>query len=434
VRIRGVSDRVLRTALALAVLVLLGAAAPPPRTPLPADSGQPAQIIAAGTTNLTVMTARQCAVAFSVAAAAARKNAEANADGLASRLGGSGRATAASTVRPLDAASGGSYEQFGARCEGGVAAAQAEVVRIASVPLPAPPSAAERARVSSLYRAYARAFDVRMRLAGDTIYAEASTPGADDRVAARIAADRARRAAQMLNRPVIGVGGLVAFERLGDAASETGASRRFFSPPPSTTIGAALEVGKAVRFAALEPENRAHEVAPGPYDTIAPPFDTVEPLRVLTVEGRLPADSVAVVVFAGRRTSAQVASVLQRAGMDARATREFQIAQLRGVAEITVAPPEPSAVAATVARVRAVLGDANDVQIQTRPQVESCEILENALLRAALVLLDARSAGTIALGGLAVSEGSCGHTEFSARGGETPAFAVTARMTVGASR
>jgi hypothetical protein len=404
------------------VLVLLGAA------PSPRDVLQPpAQVLATGQA-ATPVGKTTCVRAFAAAEVKGRALAEDNADGIALRLGGVPGKTLRSSSTVLQPALRVLGDEPAPPCEGGSAAASVTVLRAASIPVPPAPSDADRARDATLYSAPLGSPGT-LYLDEPVVYAAASVSGADDRIAARLAADRARRAAADLGKEIYGVAGVVSFTPTGSNMGAYTQPVRFFFPPETTSIGIALRLARG-GVAGFERDLRVRLAVPRPYrDTIAAPFDIVQRMRAITVETDIPADRIVVTVYSGGRSS-EIAAELRRAGIDARATSEFMYQPTRGSAEAS-APPDEAAVQALLARVRALYPDGTGTSVVTRPELSSCQAAEDRLRRAAFAILDARGPLYVALGPLSFTTGWCGISEYSPSTTlSSISFSVTARLTV----
>jgi hypothetical protein len=411
-------------AAAVLVVMLLGAA------PSPRDLSQaPAEVVAAGQA-AAPMGQTACDRALAAAVAKARVLAEENADGITLRLGGVPGKTLRSSSTVLRPAMRVTADEPAPPCEGGSAAASVTVVRSATIPVPQAPGDADRARDVSLYSA-PLAPPGMLQVAEPVVYAAATVSGADDRIAARLAADRVRRAAGDLSREIDRVAGVVVFTPNRPGMTAYAQPVRFFFPPETSSVGIALRLMRQGGGQHVERDPRVRLVAPRPFwDAVAAPLATAQSMRAVTVETELPADRIVVTVYAQGR-SADIATGLRRAGIDARPTSEFQYQPMRGSAE-TSAPPDEAAVQALLSRVRAVYPEGNGTSIVTRPELSSCEPAEDRLRRAAFAILDARSPLDVYLGSLSFTTGACGTSEYSPTSPQSSAsFAVTARLTVG---
>jgi hypothetical protein len=410
------------TALVAAAFILVGA------DPLPFDAVLGQQVVAGAVTG-GPDSGGGCARTYARVAAKSRALAEENADGLAIRLGGRAHATLAAVDSPHDWTEGASLQGFGPRCSHGGASVEVTVVRSASIPELAAPSDADRAQVSSTFTGFMYTVNTAMRTPWPFIYAVATVPGEDDRIAARLAADRARRAAVDLSMSVVGLTGVVAFQRPESNAARNTHPPRFFYPPPSITIGVAVQVANTGNAAVVKPDPSVRIVGPDSYETVSTPVATMYPLRMLTVETDVPADEIIATAFVPDLRSYQIVAALRNAGIEARPAIQPMRTPIVDGADV-VLPPNEAATDAQVARIRALFPQRGSLVV-TRPHLRSCEAIENKLRAAAFAALHASGPSAVTLGPLKTTVGSCGAALYSTTGATTSSSSVTARMMVG---
>ena len=422
-------------AAALALLATVPSTAAQVDTPsaatqsTPPPSGPQTRILAAAETGEPVAGEADaaCARALLSITARGRALAEQNAASLAAELGGSTGTTLAQYVAGLDWQNGTTLPET--RCRHGGASAWVSVVRSATIPLPHATDA-DRENVSSLY-----VFGDQVFLAGSVqlppgaIYATATVPGDDERLAARIAADRAARAAGDLSIAANDVAAVVSFKPTQAGATQYPLPSRFFFPPPSTTIGVALTFPSGATRRRPHADPSAH-VAPTLSNTDALPRGVTVSggLRQITMEASVPADDVVLTVMASEEQRPAVTAALHDAGIASSVSTEFMIRPITTARDVLVERPNQRSVDAMIRRIRTVLADVPGVTTEARPRVRSCAAAEDVLRRSALAELDAQNALDIILGRMTVTDGTCGPLGYF-RGPPSSSLTVTAHMT-----
>lgn len=389
--------------------------------PSASDVGTPTQQIVVSAVSGADVTSANCASL----SAASRALAERSADELATRLGGKGGVTVATLSYPHDRDRVVRDPMLD--CRGG-ASVTTTVLRTAIIPIPDEPSERDRAAVTStLGTTPSREPPLKIDARFPIVYAFSNVAGDDDRVAVRIAADRARRAARLAGFRSVGLAAIIS-PRVAGTDGTPQPPPRFFYPLPAAAVGVALEVARdtSLPWPASNPAVRV--VPPDPYD-VAAPVGSGELMRFVTVETSIHADNVVVTGFVSNMRSDQIIAVLRGAGIEAKATQE---PILRPVIEGSYAlvRPESVAVASAVRRFTDALPAG--ASVGENPHLESCDGIDETLIRGALAALEARAPLAISIGGLRVTRGYCGRQIYARPGGAFGGtYDVTARTTVG---